>query len=255
VPTSRALACLAILLALIQLPAPLHGETTAPDVVKYDAGRLTVHVDGMPLNRLLGEIVAVTHATVRGTVAARPVTMDFRELPLSDGLTRIFGAESFMLTYAGDGTVRLIEVLGAGPAIVPVATGRPITTPTPRSPLADAEEQAIVLQRLVIVSGPLAEALGGEQAPVGQVLHAAVQARDPAARAAARETALGAIADPAVETAYLSTLTPVDDATLATILRAMNAEGAQEWMTALAARAPSAELRAKAAAVLAALRH
>ena len=42
--------------------------------------------------------------------------------------------------------------------------------------------------------------------------------------------------DPEVEAAYLSTLTPVDDATLAKILRAPDPEGAaEEWMAALAA--------------------
>jgi len=87
------------------------------------------------------------------------------------------------------------------------------------------------------------------------VLHAAVQEHDPAARAAARDAALGALTvDPEVEAAYLSTLAPVDDAVLAKILRASAAEGAaEEWMAALVARAPSAELRAKAAAVLTAL--
>jgi hypothetical protein len=245
-----------MLFALIQLPSPLHGETTGTDVVRYDAGHLTVHVDGMPLDRLLGEIVALTHATVRGSVASRPVTMDFKDLPLSDGLTRIFGSESFMLTYAGDGTVRLIEVLGSGPAFVPVPTPRGITTPTPRPALSEEERQAEVLQQLVVVQGPLADALGGAQAPVGRVLYATVQERDPAVRAAARDAALGAIlADPAVEAAYLSTLTPVDDAALAKIMSAMSTDGAQEWMGVVAARAPSAELRAKAAAVLAAMKH
>jgi hypothetical protein len=34
---------------------------------------LTVRVTDMPLDRLLAEIAAVTHATVRGTVEPRPV--------------------------------------------------------------------------------------------------------------------------------------------------------------------------------------
>jgi hypothetical protein len=242
-----------MLLAVIPLPTSLRGETTGSDVVRYDAGRLTVHVEAMPLDRLIGEIVAVTHATVRGSVTARQVSIDFKDLPLSDGLTRILGAESFMLTYAGDGTVRLIEILGSGPAAVPTVHG--ITTPSPRPPLAAEEEQAQVLQRLIIVSGPLADAIGGDQATIGRVLHSAIQERDPATRAAAREAVLGAItSDPAVEAAYFSTLRPVDDNTLAAILRATSAEGAEEWMAAVAARAPSAELRAKATAVLAALR-
>jgi len=150
----------------------------------------------------------------------------------------------------------MIEMLGSGPPVSPMPSVATLATPSPRPPLAEEEDQAVVLQRPVAVAGPLAEAIGSEQAPVGRVLHAAAQEHDPAVRAAARDAALGAItADPEVEAAYLSTLAPVDDAVLAQILRASGADGAaEEWMTALVARAPSAELRAKAAAVLTALK-
>ena len=233
-------------------PPPDEAEPDAvpPHVVRYESGRLTVRVVDVALDRLLAEIAAATHANVRGTVGSRPVSIDFRRLPLFDGLARIFGAESFMLTYARDGTLRSIDMLGKG------AAKAPSPTRTPQPPLAEEEAQATVLQRTVPVSGPLADALGGADAPIGRVLHAAVMERDPAARTAAREAALAAFTrDPEVEAAYLSTLTPVDDAVLARILEgaAADPESVGEWMSALATRAPSAALRAKAAAVLTAL--
>ncbi len=228
--------------------------TPTPGVVRYEAGRLTVSVVDVPLDRLLAEIAAATHATVRGSVAARPVSIDLSRVPLADGLARIFGAESFMLTYAGDGSLRTIDMLGKGAPVSPSPDTTP--SPSPRPPLAAEEDQAAVLQRPVTVTGGLAKAVGAAHPSIGRVLHAVVQERDAATRAAARDAALAAFArDPEVEAAYLSTLLPVDDAVLVRILQANAGDprSVAEWMTALAARAPSAALRAKAAAVLEAL--
>lgn len=232
-----------------EAPPTVPSATPAPHTVRYDDGRLTVRVADLPLDRLLAEIAAATHATVRGSVDARPVSFDFTRLPIFEGLARIFGAESFMLTRGSDGTLRTIDMLGKGaPA--------PRATASPRPPLADEEAQAAVLQRSVPVSGALADAVGATDAPVGRVLHAAIMDRDPAARAAAQEAVLAAFArDPEIEAAYLSTLQPVDDAVLARILQGSAGDPGSvgEWMALLAARAPSAALRAKAASVLTAL--
>ena len=215
-----------------------------------------MRVSDAPLDRVLGEIAAVTHATVHGSVGSRPVSLDVKDVPLADALARIFGAESFMLTYASDGTLRAITMIGNGEGAPAAATPAARPTATPRPPLAEEEDQAKILQRPVTVTGALATAVGREHSPVGRVLHAALQERRPAVRAAARDAALAAFArDPEVETAYLSTLLPVDDAVLAKIFRSTGPEGAaEEWMAALAQSAPSAALRAKAAAVLAELR-
>jgi len=225
----------------------------AEDVVRYDGGRLTVSVSEAPLDRVLGEIVAVTHATIQGSVGARAVSIDFKDMPLNEGLGRIFGAESFMLTYAPDGTLRKITMLAHGEAAPPplAPPAAPSVARSPHPPLVDEEQQAAVLQRTVQLDGALARAIGGKEAPIGRVLHAIVQEGDPDARAVAREAALAAFTrDPEIEAAYLSTLTPVDDAVLANILRSAGPEGAAEaWMAALAERAPSPALRAKASAV------
>jgi hypothetical protein len=241
-----------VVLALVVGSATVltHAATPPPGIVRYAAGRLTVSVTAMPLDRLLGELAAVTHATIRGAVDPRSITIDFKDAPLSDGLTRIFGAESFMLTYANDGTIRTIELLGKGAP--PSSTPAVRSAPSPAAPFAEEEAQAVVLQRPLTVSGPLAAVVGSEHPPIGRVLHAAVHEEDAAVRAAARDAVLVAFAeDPDAEAAYLSTLTPVDDAVLATILRGRGPKGAaEEWLAALAARAPSAELRRKAAEVL-----
>ena len=161
-------------------------------------------------------------------------------------------AESFMLTYGGDGAIRTIELLARSevqPSSRPSSTARP--------PLAEEETQAVVLQRTVEVSGPLARALASATPAMGRVLHAVTLEKQASVRAAAREAALTAFAgDPEIEAAYLSTLVAVDDAALARMLRAASIDGsAEEWMKALSTRAPSVALREKAAAVLSVLQH
>ena len=130
----RAVLILLVVLSVGTIGSEAQAETPTPDVIRYEGGRLTVRVTDMPLDRLLAEIAAVTHATVRGTVEPRPVAIDFSDASLADGLTRIFGAESFMLTYASDGTIRTIEMLGKGvPAPpIPSAATDPVAPPAAR---------------------------------------------------------------------------------------------------------------------------
>ncbi len=244
-----------VVLTFVLLTSAAPAAGPAPEVVRYENDRLSVTATDVPLDRLLAQIAAVTNATIRGTAPSRPVSADFQAVPLREGLTRLFGEESFMLTYANDGTLRTIDLLGRG---VP-GTPSPVisTTPSPRPPLADEEAQAQILRRTIPATGPLAGALGTDAPTIGQVLHAVLREPRAAVRAAAREEALAAFArDPESEAAYLSTLVPVDDAVLADMLRRMAvADGsAEEWMAALATRAPSAALRGKASAVLDAMR-
>ncbi len=245
----------AAVIVIVACVCGAEAQTPRPDLVEYSDGRLTVSVTAMPLDRLIAEIAAATSVVVRGSVTTRAVTIDFTRIKLADGLTRIFGAESFMLTYA-DGQPRTMTLLGQGTGgTMPSSPAVALGAPTPKPPLADEEEKAAILQRPVTLSGPLSNALG-TRAPIGSVLHATVQQGDADARAGARDAVLGAmVSDPEIATAYLSTLTPVADAVLADMLRTSSgADGAaEEWMTALVTRAPNEALRQKAAAVLAVL--
>ncbi len=256
--TRIAVAVLA-LLALLDARAPALAAEPLPTVsatpqaserIRYEGDRLTVRATEVPLDRLLAEIAAVTKVTIRGTAPARPVSVDFQSVPIREGLLRIFGEESFMLTYGSDGTLRAIDLLGRGDAVGPSPVAG--VSPSPRPPLAKEEEQAAILRRPIRMEGALADALGTEEPALGQVLHAVLGQTDGALRAEAREQTLAAFArDPEAEAAYLSTLEPVDDEVLANMLRSMAAEpgAAEEWMATLASGARSAGLRAKAAAV------
>ncbi len=244
----------AIVLAFLMLaPIPLGAEepTDQGHVVAYEHGRLTVRVTDMPLDRLLNEIAAATHASIRGGRPTRPGTFDFTDRPLSEALATILSGESFLLKYGANGAIRSIELLGRGEALPTATPGAAATAPPP---LAEEEAEAVVLQRKVVAMNALARALETTTPPIGRVLHAVTDQR-PAVRNSAREVALTAFAsDPEIEAAYLSTLTPVDDAVLARMFRNTAPAGAaEEWLGALVARAPSSALREKAAAMLAAL--
>jgi hypothetical protein len=244
---------IALLLGAVAALSTGAAATASEDVVRYENGRLTVSVVDAPLDRVLAQIAAVTQATVRGGVTPRTVSIDFKDMPLAKGLTRIFGAESFMLTYGSDGALRTIAMLGQGTAVAPPAPTAP--SASPQAAVAEAEDQAAVLQRPVPVAGQLAAAVGSPEPAAGVLLHAVLRETNPEVRAAARQALIEAFTrDPEIERAYLSTLAPVENATLATMLATMGPGGAaQEWMALLSGRAPSMPLRLKATAVLTSL--
>ena len=224
--------------------------------MRYDGDRLTAYATGAPLTRVLDRVARATGAEIRGDVPTRNVSVALDGVPLTDALTAILRDQSFMLTYASDGSLRTIDLLAAGGASpgLPPSTG---TTPaasasTPPRALLEEERQAAVLQRPVTVSPEIAAALGSDTPPVGALLHAALGDERASVRAASREAILQTFAaDRVVEAAYLSTLVPVADATLAAMLQRMARNAAaEELLTTLAARAPSDELRRKAASVL-----
>lgn len=241
--------CAALAVLAWGTSAPAWSAESQPEV-RYADGRLTVHVDHMPVGEVLRRIADATGAAVRGDAPAGDVTLAVDNVPITVALDTMLGKHSFMLTYGAKGALRSIELLGAGVPMSPV----PAATAPP--PLAAEEAQATTLQRNVPAWGSLIGAFGDEPLTVGRLLHAVINDQRPDVRAAARESILDAfVASPEVEAAYLSTLTPVDDPTLASLLRASSdGTSAEEWLAALAARARSPELKKKAASVLAVLR-
>ena len=234
------------------------GSDAGPEV-RWTGDRLTVHATAEPLARVLDVIASTTGIEVRGNVPAAEVTVALDDVPLATALETILRDQSFILRYGSDGALRAIDLLGGGrPAAIaasPIVAPSPAHSASPRS-LEDEERQAAVLQRRVHVSARVAAALGTDTPTAGDLVHTALGNDDAGIRASMREAILTAFAtDPDLEAAYLSTLTPVADATLASMFRRMaRGTAAEELMTALASRAPSQELRHKAGAILAELR-
>jgi len=245
-----------VLLALLAGP-PVSADDAQPPV-RYVDGRLTLRVERAPIADVLRRIGDATGAVVRGDIPFGEVTVALENVPLSVALDTMLGSHSFMLTYGAHGALRSIDLLGAGPAITPAPAATPAAgaVAVAARPLAAEEAQAGILQREVPAWGDLKGAFGTETITVGRLLHAVTDDQRPEVRAAARESILDTfLQSPEVEAAYLSTLAPVDDATLANMLRGRNVDGvAEDWFAAVAMRARSPELKQKAAAVLQALR-
>jgi hypothetical protein len=246
-----------ILLIGLLAGAPAWGDPAQPEV-RYADGRLTLKLERVPIAVVMRRIGEATGATVRGDIPFGEVTVTVENVPISLALDTVLGSHSFMLTYGAGGALRTIDLLGSGPPVTPGMPMMPVPVAgaTPARALAAEEQQAAVLQQNVPAWGALKGAFGEEPLTVGRLLHAVVNDQRPEVRAAARESVLSAFLEhPEVEAAYLSTLTAVDDTTLASMMRAASPDGsATDWMSAVAQRARSPELKQKAAAIVTLLR-
>src|SRR5262249_7701468 len=82
-------------------------------VGKYERGRLTVHVDAVPLAEVVREIGTQSGAEIVGTVCKpREVTQAFDGVPVVDGLVRLLGEQNFTLRYGPEGELRQIDLRG-----------------------------------------------------------------------------------------------------------------------------------------------
>src|SRR5213083_2613526 len=82
-------------------------------VVAYDAGRLTVHAERVPLADVVREIGRQSGAEIVGEVRKpRDVSRQFDRVPLVDALVRLLGEQNFTLRYGSEGKLRKISLLG-----------------------------------------------------------------------------------------------------------------------------------------------
>ena len=236
-------------------------DTTTEPIVRYDGKRLSIRATRMPASRVLEAVARETGAAIRGGMPSREVTVRVESLPVAKALTAVVGSDSFMLTYGKHGSLRAITLIGTGQAAA--ASGAPalptpiamMPQPTPYAPTTE-QRQAAILNRTFTVSTTLAQALGTIAPTANQIVRGALTSEDADTRGLAREALFTAFTtDPEIESAYLSTLAPVEDKRLATMLRSMGQPGAAEdLLTALSERASSSELRYKATSVRAVLR-
>ena len=237
-----ALACLSV----------VAGAAEAPPTVRWADGRLSVHADRARIAAIVADLARATGSSVRGTAPDREVSIDLQDVALEEALIRLLGKDNFALVYGPDGRVRAIELLAAG-------TTRP-SWPAPLLGTSETtgvspERQQEVMGRTVPVTGRLAAALGNRHPTAGELIHAALLQKSGRVRGEAQQRVLEAFdTDPEIEDVFSRTLSAIDDATLARMLRAMGPSHGEELMAKLASGARSEQLRVKAAAVLKHLR-
>jgi hypothetical protein len=233
----------------LALGARVEAADPPPRTIALKGDQLTVKVEGVPLDDVLQSIVAPSNGEVRGAVKQpREVTIDFEDVPLQDGLTRLLGAQNFVLTYREDGTLRTVTLLG-GP-LEPSSEARIVkTTPPAAAPLSAVE----LMQRNVQVpaGSKLAQFLGQPSASLQELLDITLRQNDPSLRQEALRAGVSAIDNqPDLRATVVKSLAETDDHALENVLRSMAQDRAHEIVAQMAATSRTPEIRARGARLL-----
>jgi hypothetical protein len=253
---------LALLLALACPAAGLATESRSRPPIVYRSDRLSVQLEGVPLEEVLARIAEASGAEVRGAPRhSRDVTADFEDVPMPEALHRLLGDQNFMLRYAEGDRLRTIELFGSAadaPQVTLSAASAPTRSPAAGSPLP--QEVAVAMAALarhppVPVQGSLAAALGSDTATLPQLFEAATRQQDPAVRGEAFRASLNAFeTEPDLRDKVLHALDGADETALSKALRGAAGLRAEELVNQLASDAQTPELRRKALSILNRLR-
>ena len=231
---------------------PTHVERAPLVTYAYDV--LSIRVANAPLTAVLEEVGRQSGATIRGDASGREVSASFERVPLPEALHRLLGERNFLLVYDDQRRPRVVELLSGPPPSRPTEADSPVPADaSPSQRVAQSFEQTLGVlahHRPVALSGALAAALGTEAMPLGQLLDVGVHHADKSVRAAAMRAWVETLeGDEELRSAVLGTLTSMDDAALADLVRGMAGERAEETLFYVATQSNGA-LRVKAAALL-----
>lgn len=247
----RAVAVL-VLLAALAAAAP-------PPTVTLRDDRLTAHFEQVPLADALNAIAQAGGGVVRGTVREpRDVTAQFDAVPLPDAMPRLLGAQNFTLSYAKDGRLLAIVLLGgpevATPAAQAATAGSTTTTTLPAKPAFPLElSRAFTKHRPVKLpdGGTLNGLFEGETATFPELLEVATLDDDGTLRNQATQVVLGALErESRLRRSFLRTLYRLDPPALETIMMGESGERFVEIVEYLSVHSRDANLQRKANAVL-----
>jgi hypothetical protein len=226
-------------------------------LIRYSGDKLTVHVTGVPIDDILGEIERQAGAEIRGGVRnPHPVTAEFEDVPLADALHRLLGDQNFALIYGRGGELKTLRLLG-GPQTAPpsVVAATPTAQPQPGAVSPAVLADMFARHAPIPIKGRLAQALGTDNASFTQVADAALHNEDAAVRTEAVRTAMQALeGEPELRSAVVSAVTGIGDPELGNIVRGLAGERAEEIVRHVLTTARASELRIKASGVLQQLR-
>ena len=117
--------CGVLLIAAMALSAGPLAAGEPMCVVAYDADRVTVHAERVPLANVVREIGRQSGAEILGQVRKpRDVSLDFERVPLVDALARLLREQNFTVRYGPEGKLRAIDLLGEPLALASAQTTR-----------------------------------------------------------------------------------------------------------------------------------
>jgi len=117
--------CGVLLVAAMALSAGPLAAGEPMCVVAYDADRVTVHAERVPLANVVREIGRQSGAEILGQVRKpRDLSLDFERVPLVDALARLLREQNFTVRYGPEGKLRAIDLLGEPLALASAQTTR-----------------------------------------------------------------------------------------------------------------------------------
>ena len=115
--------CGVLLVAAMALSAGPLAAGEPMCVVAYDADRVTVHAERVPLANVVREIGRQSGAEILGQVRKpRDLSLDFDRVPLVDALARLLREQNFTVRYGPEGKLRAIDLLGEPQALASAQT-------------------------------------------------------------------------------------------------------------------------------------
>ena len=118
------------------------------------AGKLSVHVEETPLRKVLAEVSRLNHTPIvwlSDEGQEEPVSLEFTDLPLREGLERILQRQNFVLFYESPPAGTQLKQIW-------VASNRKVTQPpapqeaAAQAPPAPEEKEMIVEQKGLVPS-------------------------------------------------------------------------------------------------------
>lgn len=218
-------------LALLAFLTPSAGAAAPPDV-HYEAGRLSVHVDDVPLERVVERVREETGLEFRGELLDwREVNKQFDAIPLPEALDRILGRQNFILRYGADGRPSVVQLQGL-----------PQPRETRRAGIPPARNVLHLLAAAppVALSPQLRQALRADTARPMQLFLLGVQHATAGVRTEARQAFLRALE---ASRPTRDALVGADTAALIPLVRSLPAERVDESLADLGRRSGDPMLR------------
>ena len=234
--------------------ASQHDGAVPHRLVEYHDDRLSVHLEKVRLDDVLGELARISGGQIRGELRdPHEVTAEFRDVPLSDALHRLLGNQNFALVYGRSGELRAVRLLG-GPqtaAAKPPAVGSLMPTTTTLPPSPGNLLTLFARHAPLPVSGRLAEAFGSNTATFEQLLNASLHNDDPAVRAEGLRVFIGGVeGDAELKNAVMGSLGAMDDQQLTALVQSIAGDHASEFVAGIVTRTRDGSLRTRGSIVL-----
>ena len=242
-------ALLGVFFVLVATAARGWSATAERAKVLYGNDRLSVHAERVPLHDVLEAFAKASGAEICGSPReSRDVTIEMKDVPLSEALRRLLGDQNFTLSYGEAGRLRALELVAPSqPGDVPAAVD---AWGLPAAAFAAFERHV-----RVPLDDRLATALGTQTATLAQLFTTGLRHHDPDVRAAAIGTWLRTFEeDRELRANVLHLVGSMDDMAVMRVLRGVAGRRADELLARIAGQAQDSDLRTKASSLLEQLR-